>query len=45
MLSNLSFRSAGSASNKDKYPMDDIKDSTSYTLVYIKCRTIQYRQD
>jgi hypothetical protein len=30
--------SASSAPNKDKYPMDDIKDPTPCTLVYIKGR-------
>jgi hypothetical protein len=31
--------SVGSTLNKDKYPMDDIKDSTPCTVVYIKGRT------
>jgi hypothetical protein len=35
----FSLSSAGSAPNKDKYPMDDIKDPTPCTLVYIKGRT------
>jgi hypothetical protein len=33
--------SVGSAPNrdKDKYPVDDIKDPTPYTLIYVKGRT------
>jgi hypothetical protein len=30
---------AGSTPNKDKYPMDDIKDCTPCTLMYVKGRT------
>jgi hypothetical protein len=35
----FTLSSASSAPNKDKYPVDDIKDLTPCTLVYIKGRT------
>jgi hypothetical protein len=27
--------------DKDKYPVDDINDSTPCTLIYVKCRTLR----
>jgi hypothetical protein len=35
----FALRSAGSNPNQDKYPVDDIKDPTPCTLMYIKGRT------
>jgi hypothetical protein len=34
----FSMSSAGSTPNKDKYPVDDIKDPTPCTLMYVKGR-------
>jgi hypothetical protein len=35
----FALSSADSTPNKDKQPMDDIKDPTPCTLKYVKCRT------
>jgi hypothetical protein len=35
----FALSSASCNPNKDKYPVDDIKDPTPYTLIYVKGRT------
>jgi hypothetical protein len=35
----VALNSVGCTPNKDKYPMDDIKDPTPSTLMYVKGRT------
>jgi hypothetical protein len=38
-VQSFTLSSAGSAPNKDMYPLDEIKDPILYTLMYVKGRT------